>query len=337
MWAVAATTCAVLVVGGITRLTRSGLSIVEWQPLVGAVPPLSQEAWEARFRQYQAYPEFQQLRDGMTLAEFKVIFFWEYLHRLLARAIGLVFLVPFVFFWRAGTLTAPLARRTLCLLSLGLLQGAMGWWMVRSGLVDRPSVSHYRLAAHFSLALVIFASAVWMARELGVGSRPAIADRATRALLTRGLAVVGVLLGLQVVWGALVAGLKAGLLFGTFPLMAGRWVPEQLLVLEPPLLNLVANAATVQWIHRVLGTMLVAAALVLFARARRAGLDPRSRVLNRVLALLIGAQYLLGVLTLVLGMPIAVATLHQAAALAIIGVWVVWIHHARNLETAPQA
>ena len=156
LWAIAAMTFAVLVVGGITRLTHSGLSMVQWQPLLGAMPPLNEAQWMARFDQYRQFPEYHQLRQGMTLEQFKVIYFWEYLHRLLARLIGLVFIVPFIAFWRAGWLSAPIARRGLAILGLGVAQGVMGWLMVRSGLVDRPSVSHYRLAAHLTIAFVIF-------------------------------------------------------------------------------------------------------------------------------------------------------------------------------------
>jgi cytochrome c oxidase assembly protein subunit 15 len=322
-------TGAVLVVGGITRLTHSGLSMVEWQPLMGAIPPLSEGDWQARFHQYQQFPDYQQLRPG--LSEFKVIFLWEYLHRLLARAIGVVFLVPFVLLWRAGDLTRPLALRTLTILALGGAQGVMGWLMVRSGLVDRPSVSHYRLAAHLSLAFVIFALCVWLARELAGGRTQVAVSTRVRRLMASGLAMLGVLIAAQVVWGAFVAGLQAGRLFNTFPLMAGHIVPAQLLILDPPLFNFVGNAAAVQWVHRVLGTALLAASWLFFLRVRRARPDRLSAMLNRLLAAMMGAQYGLGIVTLVLGVPVAVAVLHQTMALAIVGVWVVWIHHVRNL------
>src|SRR5574339_568612 len=169
LWAVAAAVFAVLVVGGVTRLTHSGLSMVDWQPLVGVVPPLTDAQWAASFERYQQFPEYRQLRGATTLAQYKFIFFWEYLHRLLARLIGVVVLVPLILFWRSGDLTRPLAARVLALLGLGAMQGVLGWVMVRSGLVDRPSVSHYRLAAHLSLALVILGWCVWLIRDLGLG------------------------------------------------------------------------------------------------------------------------------------------------------------------------
>jgi heme a synthase len=331
-WTIAAMTLAVLVVGGITRLTQSGLSIVDWQPLVGAVPPMTDAQWVETFDRYRQYPEYRQLRRGMTLGEFKVIFFWEYLHRLVARLIGIVFLVPFVAFWLAGRLPRPLLARALALFALGGLQGVMGWLMVRSGLVDRPSVSHFRLAAHLSLAFVIFGYAVWLARDLAAGrARPRVAAGARR-LMARGLALVGALLAAQIVWGAFVAGLDAGLIFNTFPLMDARLAPPTWMALSPAMLNVVQNPATVQWTHRVLGTVLLGAAAMVWWRIRRAGPDPVSGRLNLAIAGLIGGQYLLGVLTLVYVVPVPLAVAHQAAAMVIAGVWVAWVHHVRQLQ-----
>lgn len=330
-WSIAAMTVAVLVVGGITRLTHSGLSMVEWQPLVGIVPPLSDAQWSDTFARYRQFPEYQQLRQGMTLAEFKVIFFWEYLHRVLARSIGLVFLLPFAFFWLSGRFSRAQLARALALFGLGAAQGVMGWLMVKSGLVDRPSVSHYRLAAHLSLAVLIFGASIWLARDATIGSVRAAVTAGTRRLMQRGLAIVGALLAVQIVWGALVAGLKAGLIDNTFPLMAGRLVPPDLLVLSPAPINFVQNMVTVQWTHRVIGTILLIAALGVFLRLGRSGLDERSRRLNAALALLIAAQYLLGILALVAVVPVALGVLHQAMAMAIAGVWVVWAHHVRHV------
>lgn len=330
-------TLAVLVVGGITRLTQSGLSIVDWDPLVGVVPPLTEASWREAFERYRQFPEYQQLRQGMTLAEFRVIYFWEYTHRLLARMIGLVFLAPFLFFWIRGYLNRPLAIRALALFGLGALQGVMGWLMVASGLVDRPSVSHYRLAAHLSLAFAIFGFSVWLARQLAVEmNRPAV-PTPVRRRLTRGLAAVGTLFALQVVWGAFVAGLKAGRYHNTFPLMEGRLVPPTLLRLDPAILNFVQNPIAVQWVHRVLGTALAAAVAVLFIRVMRDHVDPVTRRFNSAFAAMIGAQYLLGVLTLVHFVPVTLAVIHQATAMAIFGVWVAWIHHVRTLATTTAA
>jgi heme a synthase len=330
LWGIAAVTLAVVAIGGITRLTQSGLSIVDWQPLIGAVPPLNDTEWTQAFERYRQFPEYRQLRPAMTLAEFKFIFFWEYLHRLLARLIGAVFLVPFLFFWRAGYLSRPLALRALGLFALGGAQGAMGWLMVRSGLVDRPAVSHYRLAAHLLLAFIILGSAIWLARELGIRRIRARATPETRRVLGNGLAIVGAVLVAQIVWGAFVAGTRAGLYFNTFPLMDGRLVPAGGLYLTPALLNLVENPAAVQWMHRVLGTVLLLATAVLFTRARHIAPDRTSRRLNAALVLLIALQYLLGVLTLIYRLPIGLAVVHQAMAAVVFAVWVVWTHHVRR-------
>jgi cytochrome c oxidase assembly protein subunit 15 len=331
-WSIAATTLVVLVIGGITRLTQSGLSIVDWKPVMGVVPPLGDAAWQETFDRYRQFPEYLALRRSMTLDEFKVIFFWEYLHRLAARLIGVVFLVPFAIFWLRGHLTGPLLRRSLALFALGGLQGLMGWLMVKSGLVDRPSVSHYRLAAHLGLAFVIFGSAVWLARELSVATVRRRVSRRAWLLMRNGLAAIGALLALQVLWGAFVAGLKAGLIFNTFPLMAGALVPANLLPLSPALLNFVRHPTAVQWTHRVLGTVLLIAVAALYVRVRQIGADGLSRRLNDTLLVLVSAQYLLGILTLLYTVPLSLAVAHQATAMVIAGVWVAWLHHCHRVQ-----
>ena len=330
LWSVAAMTTGVLIVGGITRLTLSGLSIVDWDPIMGVIPPLTDAQWQETFDRYRQFPEYQTWRQGMTLAEFKFIFFWEYLHRLLARTIGLVFLAPFLFFWLRGWFNRPLLRRSLLLFGLGAMQGVMGWFMVMSGLVDRPSVSHYRLAAHLSLAFMIFGYAVWLAHELHIDATRAPLTASARTLLRRGLAIVGTLLAVQIVWGAFVAGLKAGKYYPTFPLMGGRLVPAELLDLEPAVSNFIANPITVQWTHRLIGTVLALAVLVFFVRVRRAVSDARSRRFNAAFASLIAVQYLLGILTLLLLVPVSLGVIHQLTALVIFGVWLSWLHHVRN-------
>jgi cytochrome c oxidase assembly protein subunit 15 len=325
LWSIAAATLATVVIGGATRLTHSGLSIVAWQPLIGVVPPLNEAAWTEAFEKYKEFPEYR-IRQGMTLSEFKGIFLWEYAHRLVARLIGVLFLVPLIAFWRLGWLVRPLARRALVLFALGATQGIVGWLMVRSGLVDRPSVSHYRLALHLALAVCIFGYSVWLATDLRTSTLQSDARGGRR--MTRGLTLVGVLLALQIVWGAFVAGLKAGLIFNTFPLMAGAiWFPG--VVSEPALLDFVREPATVQWTHRLLGTLLLVATAAHFSSVRRRAAAPRIRRLNASLLALVAVQYLLGVLTLVLRVPISLAVLHQATAVLIVGVWVVWMHDER--------
>lgn len=333
LYSIAAMTLGVLVVGGITRLTMSGLSIVEWAPIMGVIPPLNEAQWQAAFDQYRQFPEYQQLRQGMSLREFQFIFFWEYLHRLLARTIGIVFLVPFIYFAVRRRFNGPLFRRALVLFALGGMQGVMGWFMVSSGLVDQPSVSHYRLAAHLSLAFIIFGYAIWLARELRVDATSFAAPSPARSLMLRGLAAIGVLLGVQIVWGAFVAGLDAGFIYNTFPLMGGSLVPAALLPLEPAWLNFFTNPVAVQWLHRVIGTVLAAAVIAHFIRVTRAEVDSRSRTLNLIMLGMIVGQYALGVITLIYHVPVSLGVLHQVVALIITGVWVVWLHHALNIDT----
>jgi heme a synthase len=332
IWLIVAVTTAIVAVGGITRLTQSGLSIVRWEPIVGVVPPLGETQWLERFEQYRQYPEYQQLRPSMTLAEFKQIFLWEYLHRLLARGLGLVFAVPFAVFWLTRRLSPPMARRALALFGLGLAQGVMGWLMVASGLIDRPSVSHLRLAAHLSLAFVIVGAAVWLARDLAVSPTRVLLPARSVSIMTRGLGVVSVLLAAQVVWGAFVAGLDAGLGYNTFPLMAGYLVPPGVFSMHPAIAGLLHHPAGVQWMHRVLGTVLLAAAVWLAWRTQGTTADTRSRRFAWGLAGGIAAQYLLGVLTLLLVVPVSIAVAHQVMALVLVAWCVGWFHHLRNAQ-----
>jgi heme a synthase len=330
LWSGATLTFLILIVGGITRLTQSGLSIVDWQPIMGVIPPLGEAQWQEAFDRYRQFPEYQQLRRGMSLPEFQFIFFWEYVHRVLARLIGLVFLIPFLWFWARGYLNRPMLKRALVLFGLGFLQGFMGWYMVKSGLVDQPHVSHYRLAAHLSIAFAIFGCCVWFARDLALRPGADAPQRTERRGVVLGLYLVGALLGVQIVWGALVAGLKAGRIFTTFPLMDGGWIPPHVMGMDPALLNLVANPITVQWVHRVLGTVLAVAVIALFARAWSDRGDPRSLGWSVAFLSLILVQYLLGVLTLIHAVPVSLGVIHQAVAMVIFGVWLGWLHQERN-------
>jgi heme a synthase len=322
----AALTLAIVVIGGITRLTQSGLSIVDWNPIMGVIPPLSHAEWMAAFDRYREFPEYQVLRRGMTLSEFQFIFFWEYFHRLVARTIGLVFLVPFLVFWWRGFFPRPLLVRVAGLFFLGAAQGVMGWYMVMSGLVDNPAVSHYRLAAHLSLALAILATCVWLMRDLALADRPADASPGREA--RRWVWALGALVMVQIVWGAFVAGLKAGRMFNTFPLMGGSLLPPNGLGLRPALLNLVENPITVQWMHRVLGTVLLLAAAAAVVRMRRE--EAWVRRLGVAFLALIVAQYALGVATLLLAVPISLGVLHQLMAAIVLAVWIAWLHRVRT-------
>lgn len=332
----AALTFAMLVVGGITRLTQSGLSIVEWAPLMGVVPPVGEAQWQEAFDAYKRYPEYQQLRPTMTLAEYRFIYYWEYAHRLLARAIGVVFLVPFLAFLARGYLRGPLLRRLLLLFGLGALQGLMGWLMVASGLVDRPSVAHERLAAHLLLAFTIFAVCLWTAADLWPTPAPDEGARRRLRRLHAGLVTFGALLVLQVTYGAFVAGLDAGRAFNTWPLMAGGWWPPAAWRLDPPLRNLLDNIATVQWIHRTVPLLLLLVAALLVAGAWRPAARAGGPHRAWSVALLAGVlvQATLGILTLVTFVPLWLAALHQAVALLLFGVWLAWLHVATRARLA---
>lgn len=329
-------TMLTLVVGGITRLTESGLSIVDWDPIVGAVPPLSDAQWQETFDRYRQFPEYQKLRPDMTLSDFKYIFFWEYLHRMIGRTIGMVFAIPFIYFLVKGYFNRPLLKRVLLLAALGGGQGLMGWLMVSSGLVDRPHVSHYRLAAHLTLAFAIFGCCLWFAVDLR--NRPAMAiDSAARRFITRGLFILGPLLAIQIFWGALVAGLDAGVILNTFPLMNGSLLPPNGWHLSPAIQNLVDNPVTVQWFHRVLGTTLLIATIVFFVRVRRDTASEEARRLNMIFCGLIMLQFVLGVSTLLSHVQVALAAAHQFTALMIFGVWLFWMHRLRSAEAAESA
>lgn len=314
---------ATTVVGGITRLTHSGLSIVEWRPLVGAVPPLSPSDWEELFAKYQRTPEFQKVNRDMTLGGFKFIFWWEWVHRLLGRAIGVVFVLPLVWFLARGQVDRARLRVLAVLFGLGCLQGAMGWYMVKSGLVDDPRVSQYRLTAHLGLGFVIFGVMWWTALDLlrSRSRRPA-ADGDLRGFA----AAVAALSFVMVLTGGLVAGLRAGQAFNTFPLMDGSLVPASMWWLDPWWMNFFGNVATVQFDHRLLAWVLIGVvpALWLWATVTRA--PRRARVASAALVGWLAVQVGLGIATLLLAVPVPLAAAHQAGALVFFAL-VLWVNH----------
>lgn len=300
LYAVAALIVVMVVVGGITRLTESGLSITEWRPVTGTIPPLTEAAWAAEFAKYQRIPEYQQLNQGMTLAQFKGIFFWEYLHRLLGRVIGLAFALPLLWFAIRRAIPRGFGWRLTLLLLLGGLQGAVGWWMVVSGLSERTDVSHVRLAVHLNLALVILAAIVWTARDLGTLAR---ANDARPARLTGIGAVALAALFVQLVYGALMAGLNAGLAANDWPLMNGRLVPQEVTLLR----SAIDDPYVVHFIHRWWAFVAFAALMLLARAAKRAG----ARRASVAIHVAVGLQILLGIGTVMMGVPIWLAALHQ--------------------------
>jgi cytochrome c oxidase assembly protein subunit 15 len=305
---------AMVVVGGVTRLTHSGLSITEWQPIVGTLPPLSDAQWEDVFVKYQATPEYHQVNKGMSLDAFKRIFWWEYFHRLLGRAIGIVFLVPLLWFVVRRRIPRGLAPKLFGIFLLGALQGAMGWYMVKSGLVDDPRVSHFRLTAHLGLAFLIFAAMFWTSLSL---LRPAPGVRETRMAPLRAYAyALSALVFVMALSGGLVAGTHAGFAYNTFPLMNDRLVPPEILMIDPWYLNFFNNIAMVQFDHRLMAWLLALLIPWFWWRVRTTpALPQRARTGATVLLAMLAVQVTLGICTLLLVVPMPLAAAHQAGAL----------------------
>jgi cytochrome c oxidase assembly protein subunit 15 len=290
-----------VIVGGATRLTDSGLSITEWQPLLGAIPPLTEADWLVAFEKYRQIPEYQLINKGMSLDEFKFIYWWEWAHRFLGRFIGIVFLLPFLYFAFTGSLTAKMLVRFAVLFVLGGLQGALGWYMVASGLVDRVDVSQYRLSAHLTLATVIFGAILWVAFGLARNRH-----LPSRGIEWMALALAGLVV-LQVAAGGFVAGLDAGMGYNTWPLMDGQLVPKGLFVMSPAWANLFENAMTVQFNHRVLAYVIAVAAAgyAYVVQTKAAGL----------ILLAVILQIVFGIWTLLWQVPLWLGLVHQGGAL----------------------
>jgi heme a synthase len=324
--AVAALMFATLVVGGATRLTESGLSIVEWKPVTGVVPPLDTPAWQVEFEKYQAIPQYRERNPGMSLDDFKTIYWWEWSHRLLARLIGGAFLVPFLWFLWRGWIEPGLRARLWTIFALGAALGAVGWWMVASGLADRVSVSQYRLASHLTLASVIFAAMLWTAEGL-LPRRPIAGPTRVRA---SAMALL-VLVILQIYLGALVAGLRAGLIYNTWPLIDGSLLPEgSRLFFEAPLWrNFFENTLTVQFDHRMVAYALWLLALLHAADVARTVRGGAALTGALLLASAITLQAALGVVTLIHQAPLTLALTHQAMAIVVLTIAVV---HVERLD-----
>ena len=311
-----------IVVGGITRLTHSGLSIVEWQPLLGAIPPLSEADWVALFEKYKLTPEYQKVNFGMPLEGFKSIFWWEYLHRLLGRGIGMAFLLPYLWFLARRAVHGATAWKLAGIFVLGGLQGAMGWYMVKSGLVDDPRVSHFRLTAHLGLAFVILAAMLWVAMDL-LSPRAAVPEPSLRGRRVLAWHVVG-FVALMVLTGGLVAGLRGGHAYNTFPLMNGHVVPPEILQLEPLWKNFFWNIATVQFDHRLFAWLLAFTVPLLWWQCRAV---PQARLATGVLLAILALQVTLGISTLLLHVPVALGVAHQGVASLVLCA-ALWSAHA---------
>ncbi|MDO8840202.1 MAG: COX15/CtaA family protein [Parvibaculum sp.] len=314
---VAALVFIMVVVGGLTRLTESGLSITEWKPVTGALPPMSEEHWQAEFDLYRQIPQYQLINKGMSLAEFKTIYWWEWSHRFLGRLIGLAFFVPFVWFLVRRRVERALVPRLVFLFVLGGMQGVLGWWMVMSGLTERTEVSQYRLAAHLGLATLIYMALVWTVLDLMRGK----ATRALDGIAKAALALV-IFVFLQTILGAFVAGLRAGAVYNTWPLMDGAWLPEGLMRISPLWHNFFENHLTVQFQHRIAAYLLLLATLWHWFAARRTPAAQGAALLT----LAIVAQAALGIWTVLWAVPIPLGAAHQAGALIVLTVALAHAH-----------
>ena len=318
--AVALLVFCMVVVGGITRLTESGLSITEWKPVSGALPPLSDAQWINEFAKYKATPEYQQINNGMAMADFKFIYFWEWAHRLLARLVGVAFALPFIWFAITRAIPAGYVKRLLPLFALGGLQGAIGWWMVASGLVDRTDVSHFRLAAHLLLALFILAGLVWTALDLKALAR----DPAANASRFGGFAFgVAAILFIQLLFGAYVAGMNAGSVSSSWPLMNDRFVPDGIDYANGALFAVLNDPYLIHFIHRWWAWVAVVALLLLARRVKASGAKRAAIAIHCAF----GIQILLGIATVLSGVNITLAVLHQAVG-ALLVASAAWGMHA---------
>ena len=313
------TGCALIflmvVIGGINRLTESGLSMVDWKLFMGMVPPLSEQDWLETFNQYKQFPEYQEVNFMFTLEEFKSIFFWEYLHRLIGRIVGLVFIIPFVYFLLTKKITGKLSRQSIVILFMGAFQGFLGWWMVKSGLIDNPDVSHYRLAAHLIAAFLTFAYTFWVALSLIYKDE----ERPNVPFMRKWIMVLFVATVIQIIYGAFVAGLNAGFVMNTYPKMGDSWIAESVTAMEPFWINFIDGIGGVQFVHRTLAHIVVG--LVLFLLLRSSKFEMNKIQTNSLITLLVivFAQFMLGVFTLLYAVPVWLGVTHQVGAFFLLG------------------
>lgn len=297
-------------IGGITRLTDSGLSMVDWRPIMGAIPPMDSEQWNKAFDAYKAYPEYQLVNKGMSLSEFKYIFFWEYFHRLMGRIVGIAFFFPFLFFLIRKKIPNHKLKLFVAFL-LGGSQGLLGWYMVKSGLVQRPDVSHFRLAAHLSLAFIIIAYLFWIIFDMTLKHKIKLPSVASRFKVP--LYILMILVGLQIVYGAFVAGLDAGIGYNTWPLMGESLIPKAAYRNGTFLQNIFYNPATIQFIHRTLGIVILFYSGILFFKFKKYEILSKEKSVKIIFHCVI-TQFIIGVGTLLMKVPVSLGSLHQIMA-----------------------
>lgn len=325
---------SMVVIGGITRLTHSGLSMVDWKPISGTLPPMNEAEWSAEFENYKSSPEFQKINSHFTLEDFKGIFFWEYFHRLIGRVIGIVFIVPFLYFLFTKKLENRTLRRNLILIFfLGGLQGLIGWYMVKSGLVNNPAVSHYRLALHLSTALLLICCILWTALSVFY---PRINREYSE--IRKPLLLLLPVVAIQIIYGAFVAGLKAGYIFPSYPKMGPNWIAPgigQALESEG-FISLIGNPLTVQFIHRWFAIIVVLLVGYIFIKGRKLALDQSQQNINTALISMVGVQFLLGVFTLINAVPVSLGVLHQLGAAVLLSIVITGIYfNSFQIKKAP--
>jgi len=312
-----------VVVGGITRLTHSGLSISNYKLISGTIPPMNETEWNEAFELYKQYPEYQKLNNHFGLEDFKDIYFWEWLHRVIGRFIGLVFIIPFLYFLIRKQLSKPTIKKSIILLTLGGFQGFLGWYMVKSGLVDNPDVSHYRLAAHLTTAFITFAYTFWVALDLMFPKQKEI-NKSFRNLVRFGL---GLLL-LQIIYGAFVAGLDAGFIHNHWPMMnEGKFMHETVYIEQNPLYkNFIEGKSGVQFVHRILAYFVVAAIFIIWNKSKKLSLTNYQQRGVNLLLIMVGVQFLLGVLTIILQVPVWLGVAHQVGAFVLLSIMTFTLH-----------
>jgi cytochrome c oxidase assembly protein subunit 15 len=304
-----------VVVGGITRLTESGLSMVDWNLFMGSVPPMNDQEWLDTFNQYKEYPEYQKVNFHFSLEEFKSIFFWEYLHRLIGRVIGLVFIIPFLYFLVKKKLSKSLIRECVVILFMGGFQGFLGWWMVKSGLVDNPDVSHYRLAIHLIAAFLTFAYTFWVALKLMYPTT----DVKGVSFFRKGLIILLLITIVQIIYGAFVAGLNAGFVMNNWPKMDDKWISDSVTAMRPMYLNFIDGIGGVQFIHRYVAYLVVLIVLIMLFRTNKYELNRLQQNGLKALLSVVLIQFCLGVFTILYQVPIALGVIHQVGAFIFLG------------------
>ena len=325
----AASVFLMIVLGGVTRLTHSGLSMVEWKPLLGIIPPLSGSDWLLTFEKYKAFPEYQKTNLGMSLQEFKLIFYFEYFHRLLGRLIGLIFFIPLIYFYIKNRIPRPLLPKLALILVLGGLQGLLGWYMVKSGLINEPRVSQYRLTAHLGLAVVIYAGLIWIGMNLWGNTDKISLGSSNRRLYFYALCLTGFIF-LIILSGGLVAGTRAGFAYNTFPLMAGSFIPQGIFAMSPLWQNFFENIISIQFNHRVLAYLLTIFVISLSIALLRSETNKKIKIAAMLLIAALALQASLGIATLLYLVPVALASLHQAGAILLFTVSLILTHQLRQ-------